>query len=52
MANRIIAPKYLPTVRLLVSSDFYGLRQHREFAWQQPILRDMPSRGWTTFSVR
>jgi len=28
------------------------LRKHQEFAWQQPILRDMPSRPWTTFSAQ
>ena len=28
------------------------LRKHTEFAWQQPVLRDMPSRGWTTFSTQ
>ncbi|HUO28605.1 MAG TPA: C45 family peptidase [Bryobacteraceae bacterium] len=28
------------------------LRKHTEFAWQQPVLRDMPSRGWTTFSAQ
>jgi hypothetical protein len=27
------------------------LRKHAEFAWQRPILRDMPSRPWTTFSA-
>jgi len=26
------------------------LRKHQEFAWQRPILRDMPSRPWTTFT--
>ncbi|MGA2134666.1 MAG: C45 family peptidase [Bryobacteraceae bacterium] len=26
------------------------LRKHAEFAWQKPILRDMPSRAWTSFS--
>ena len=28
------------------------LRKHPEFAWQRPILRDMPSRPWTTFSAQ
>jgi hypothetical protein len=28
------------------------LRKHQEFAWQQPILHDMPSRPWTTFSAQ
>ena len=28
------------------------LRKHTEFAWQRPILRDMPSRPWTTFSAQ
>jgi hypothetical protein len=28
------------------------LRKHTEFAWQQPVLRDMPSRAWTTFSAQ
>jgi hypothetical protein len=28
------------------------LRNHPEFAWQRPILRDMPSRPWTTFSAQ
>ncbi len=28
------------------------LRKHSEFAWQKPILRDMPSRPWTTFSAQ
>jgi hypothetical protein len=28
------------------------LRKHAEFAWQQPVLRDMPSRPWTTFSAQ
>ena len=28
------------------------LRKHPEFAWQRPILRDMPSRPWTTFRAQ
>ncbi len=28
------------------------LRKHTDFAWQQPVLRDMPSRAWTTFSAQ
>ncbi len=28
------------------------LRKHGEFAWQRPVLRDMPSRPWTTFSAQ
>jgi hypothetical protein len=28
------------------------LRKHAQFAWQRPILRDMPSRPWTTFSAQ
>jgi hypothetical protein len=28
------------------------LRKHPEFAWQRPILRDMPSRPWATFSAQ
>ena len=27
------------------------LRAHPEFAWQQPLQRDMNAGGWTTFSV-
>ena len=27
------------------------LKAHPEFAWQKSILRDMPSRPWTTFTV-
>ncbi len=27
------------------------LREHPEFAWQKPYLRDMPSRPWTTFTI-
>ena len=26
--------------------------KHPEFAWYQPILRDMPSRAWTWFGAR
>jgi hypothetical protein len=25
------------------------LKAHPEFAWQKPLLRDMPSGAWTTF---
>jgi hypothetical protein len=28
------------------------LRKHAEFAWQRPVLRDMPSRPWTTFTAQ
>ncbi len=28
------------------------LRKHSEFAWERPILRDMPSRPWTSFSAQ
>jgi hypothetical protein len=28
------------------------LRKHPEYAWQRPILRDMPSRPWTAFSAQ
>jgi hypothetical protein len=28
------------------------LRKHTEFAWQRPVLRDMPSRPWTTFTAQ
>jgi hypothetical protein len=28
------------------------LHKHPEYAWQRPILRDMPSRPWTTFSAQ
>jgi len=28
------------------------LRKHKEFAWERPVLRDMPSRPWTTFSAQ
>jgi hypothetical protein len=28
------------------------LRKHSEFAWQKPVLRDMPSRAWTTFTAQ
>jgi hypothetical protein len=28
------------------------LRKHTEFAWQRGILRDMPSRAWTTFGAQ
>ncbi len=28
------------------------LKKHREFEWMAEILRDMPARGWTTFSAR
>jgi hypothetical protein len=28
------------------------LRKHTEYAWQRPVLRDMPSRAWTTFSAQ
>jgi Phospholipase B len=28
------------------------LRKHAEFAWQRPVLRDMPSRLWTTFTAQ
>src|SRR3984957_11705027 len=28
------------------------LHKRPEFAWQRPILRDMPSRPWTTFSAQ
>ena len=27
------------------------LKKHAEFAWQKEILRDMPSRPWTTFTA-
>jgi len=28
------------------------LKKHTEFAWQRGVLRDMPSRPWTTFSAQ
>jgi hypothetical protein len=28
------------------------LRKHAEYAWQKPILKDMPSRPWTSFSAQ
>jgi hypothetical protein len=28
------------------------LRKHAEFAWERPVLRDMPSRPWTTFAAQ
>jgi hypothetical protein len=28
------------------------LRKHTEFAWERPVLRDMPSRPWTTFTAQ
>ncbi len=28
------------------------LRKHAEFAWQRAVLRDMPSRPWTTFTAQ
>ncbi|MCL4402204.1 MAG: peptidase C45, partial [Acidobacteria bacterium] len=28
------------------------LRKHPEFAWQRAILRDLPARGWTTFTAK
>jgi len=28
------------------------LRKHAEFAWERPVLRDMPSRPWTTFTAQ
>ena len=28
------------------------LRKHTDFAWQRAVLRDMPSRPWTTFSAQ
>jgi Phospholipase B len=28
------------------------LREHPQYAWQREILRDMPSRPWTTFSAQ
>ncbi len=28
------------------------LSKHTEFAWQRPVLRDMPSRPWTAFSAQ
>lgn len=28
------------------------LKKHAEYAWQRPILKDMPSRAWTTFSAQ
>ncbi len=28
------------------------LRKHKEYAWEKPQLRDMPSRPWTTFSAQ
>ncbi|MFN7996268.1 MAG: C45 family peptidase [Bryobacteraceae bacterium] len=28
------------------------LKKHAELAWQKPILKDMPSRPWTTFSAQ
>ena len=28
------------------------LKKHSEFAWQKPVLRDMPSRPWTTFTAQ
>lgn len=28
------------------------LRKHTEFAWQRPVLHDMPSRPWTAFSAQ
>jgi hypothetical protein len=28
------------------------LKKHPEFAWQKDILRDMPSRPWTTFAAQ
>ena len=27
------------------------LNAHPEFAWQKPLLRDMPSGKWTTFAA-
>ncbi len=28
------------------------LAKHPEFGWMQPILRDMPARGWTRFTAK
>ena len=28
------------------------LAKHPEFAWMRDILRDMPARGWTKFTVK
>jgi hypothetical protein len=28
------------------------LARHPEFAWQKPLLRDLPARPWTTFAAR
>ena len=28
------------------------LKKHSQFAWQRPVLRDMPARPWTTFAAQ